>query len=95
MAATDSFIQNSQAPAFGLYLTSTAGGMAYSVMRDDDCLFTGARRDVSVWLRGYGTALAHPALAALNEAIDDEEASNGRVLDCAIEVANLPPGGVT
>jgi hypothetical protein len=95
VAAADSFIANSQAPSFGLHLTSTANGMAYRVMRDHECLFTGARRDVSVWLRGYGAALAHPELAALNDAINDEEAGNGRVLDCAIAVANLPPGGAS
>ena len=93
MAAPDSFIANSQAPAFGLYLTSTANGMAYSVMRDGDCLFTGARRDVSVWLRGYGAALVHPAIVALADAVNDEDAGNDRLLDAAVEVAELPPGG--
>lgn len=91
--AADRFIANSQAPAFGLHLTRTANGMAYSVMRGDDCLYTGACRDVSVWLRGYGAALAHAAIVALAGVVRDEDAGNDRLLDAAVEVAELAPVG--
>lgn len=94
-AHVDPYIAGSQAPAFGLHLTKTSNGIAYEVRRDDEpeALFIGDRVQVGVWLRGYGAALAHPALTHLNDVIDDEDAGNGRVLDAAIEVANIAPGG--
>ena len=92
----DLFLSDTQAPSLGLYLTKTSNGIAYSVVReiDGEHLFTGGRGQVRLFLRGYEIALGHPALVALNKAIDDEEAGNGRVLDCAIKVANIPAGGV-
>ena len=96
-AGADSYIANSPAPTFGLHLTRTANGMAYNVMRDDEPapLFSGTRRDVSVWLRGYGAALAHPAIVDLAVVVNDEDAGNDVLLDMAIRVAELPPGGVS
>lgn len=93
----DTYIADSQAPAFGLHLTKTANGMAYNVMRDaePEPLFSGTRRDVSVWLRGYGAALAHPAIVDLADTINDEDAGNDVLLDMAIRVAELPPGGLS
>ena len=96
-AHVDPYIAGSQAPAFGLHLTKTSNGIAYEVRRDDeaDALFIGDRVQVSVWLRGYGAALAHPAIADLADTISDEDAGNDVLLDMAIRVADLPPGGAS
>ena len=96
-AHVDPYIAGSQAPAFGLHLTKTSNGIAYEVRRDDEpeALFIGDRAGVSVWRRGYGAALAHPAIVDLADAINDEDAGNDVLLDMAMRVADLPPGGVS
>lgn len=97
MPSTDSFIANSPAPAFGLHLTRTANGMAYEVRSEGEAgaLFIGARAQVSVWLRGYGAALAHPAIVDLAAVLNDEEAGNDALRDMAVRAAELPPGGAS
>ena len=97
----DPFIENSQAPALGLYLvhagTHAMHGPLYDVRRAEDerVLFTGIPAAVGPWLRGYAAALGHPALEALNHVVTDEDAGNDKLLDAAQAVADLPPGGIT
>ena len=101
----DTFLSDTEAPSLGLYLVRVPSGIAYEVKRSDDgvyhsvntgvdeTLFCGSKAQVKLFLRGYAAALDHPAIKALSDAIDDEEAGNGRILDTAIEVANIAPGG--
>ena len=70
----DTFLSDTEAPSLGLYLVRVPSGIAYEVKRaaDDEFLFTGTRSQVKLFLRGYAAALDHPAIKALNDAINDE-----------------------
>ena len=56
----DTFLTDTEASSFGLYLTKTPNGMAYNVVRDADneTLFWGDRAQVRLFLRGYAAAQA-------------------------------------
>ena len=91
----DTFLSDTEAPSLGLYLVKTPSGIAYEVKRadDDEYLFCGNRAQVRLFLRGYAAALAHPALTHLGDVIDDQDAGNDKLLDAAIDVTDIAPGG--
>ena len=98
MRRADTFLSDTEAPTLHLHLTRTSNGVAYNVVRDYDSvhLFCGDRVQVRLFLRGYGAALAHPALIDLAETLDDETAGNDTLLDMAVAVTDclMPTGGV-
>ena len=91
----DTFLSDTEAPSLGLYLTKTANGMAYEVRRtaDDKYLLHGDRVQVRSFLRGYAAALDHPAIRHITNMVNDEDSTTTDILEAAIDVANIAPGG--
>ena len=53
----------------------------------------GDRVQVRSFLRGYAAALDHPAIRHITNMVNDEDSTTTDILEAAIDVANIAPGG--